>query len=110
MRDRDQSHLEEMNEETEFIVRAVTGVSKDEFLKNDLLQRAICMAMINIGECTNRLSDEFTEKHDELPWIQMVGLRNVTAHGYRSLDMELVWKTVTTDIPKLRQFLAKFVR
>jgi uncharacterized protein with HEPN domain len=108
MINRDQAQLECMSDEVEFILKTTVGVSKDEFLKNDLLQHGICMSIITIGECANHLSDEFTEKYVEVPWIQIVGIRNVVAHGYRALNMEQIWEAVVTDVPQLREFLSKF--
>ncbi|MCL2183667.1 MAG: DUF86 domain-containing protein [Chitinispirillia bacterium] len=109
MINRDSAQLECMNKEVEFIIETTAGVSKDEFLKNELLQHAVCMSIITIGECANHLSEEFTEKHTDIQWMQIVGIRNMTAHGYRRLNMEQIWEAIITDVPRLRQFLSQFV-
>jgi len=74
-----------------------------EFSKNNLDYDAILMQIIVIGESVNSLSDEFKEKHRELPWYEAVGLRNRIAHGYFDVKPEVVWKTVEQDLPKLRK-------
>ena len=109
MIDSDRTQLVRMNEEVEFITKTTEGVSKDKFLKDSLLQHGICMSIITIGECANHLSDEFTEDHTEIPWIQVVAVRNIAAHGYWALNMEQIWEAVETDIPHLRNFLSKYV-
>jgi len=105
MIDHDKTLLERMNEEVEFIIKTTTGVSKGNFLEDSLLQHAICMSIIAIGECANHLSNEFTEKYTEIPWTKVIAVRNIAAHGYWQLDMGLVWRAVVLDIPQLRKFI-----
>jgi len=105
----DKTRLERMSEEVEFITKTTAGVSEACFLDDSLLQHGICMSIITIGECANQLSDEFTEKYAEIPWVQIVAVRNIAAHTYQQLDMRQIWKAVILDIPKLREFLSDFV-
>jgi uncharacterized protein with HEPN domain len=105
MIDRDITLLERMNDEVGFIIKTTDGVPKDAFLKDPLLQHGICMSILSIGECANRLSDEFTEKYNEIQWIQIVAVRNIAAHSYQKLNMEQIWEAVVSDIPQLRDFL-----
>jgi uncharacterized protein with HEPN domain len=109
MIDRDKTHLERMSDEVEFITKTIDGISKDRFFEDSLLQHGICMSIVTIGECANRLSDEFTEKYPEVPWTKVIAVRNMVAHVYWQLDMELVWRAATMSIPELRVFLSKFV-
>ena len=109
MIDREKTQLEFMSEEVEFIIKNIDGVSEADFLKDDLLQHGICMSVISIGECANNLSDEFLERYPEIPWNKIIAVRNITAHTYQRLDMGLVWRAATLDVPKLREFLSKLV-
>ena len=109
MIDRDKTQLEFMSEEVEFIIKTIAGVSKEEFLMDALLQHAICMSVINIGECANNLSEEFTERYTDIPWTQVIAVRNIAAHTYLRLNMEQIWKAATSDVPKLREFLSNLV-
>jgi len=109
MIDRDKTHLERMMDEVEFITKTISGISKDTFLGDSLLQHGICMSIITIGECANHLSDEFIDKYNEVPWTKVIAVRNMVAHVYWQLDMELVWRAATINIPELRGFLSKFV-
>ncbi|MCL2422205.1 MAG: DUF86 domain-containing protein [Defluviitaleaceae bacterium] len=89
-------------------IRILDGIAEDfrleTFIKDERIQRTVSMSFISIGENINRLSDEFKEKYAEIPWSQIVGLRNIAAHGYWALDMEVVWKTLVHDILNLRAF------
>ena len=59
------------------------------------------MCLLQIGELARHLTADFTFVHSDIPWKNVIGLRNVVVHGYGQLDMEVVWATVTDDIPDL---------
>ena len=72
----------------------------------------------NPRSCTNcwssvkavkRLSDSFRAEHDEIPWAAIAGMRDKLIHQYDAVDLDEVWKTVTTDIGPLIVFLERFV-
>ena len=64
---------------------------------------SVCMSLLQIGELAHHLSPEFTESHADIPWRNIIGLRNVVVHGYGQLDAETVWATLTIDLPGLYQ-------
>ena len=71
---------------------------------NDLdYQDSVKMNLFQIGEITNKLSDEFRESVDYIPWHKIYGMRNVIAHGYVELKEETVWNTIQNDIPAIEQ-------
>lgn len=55
--------------------------SKELFLADEKTQDAVLMRLLALGEEIAHLSEAFTEKHPELQWYKVVGLRNRTAHG-----------------------------
>jgi uncharacterized protein with HEPN domain len=69
--------------------------TKAAFLKDEKTQDAVLMRLLALGEEISHLSDDFQEKHPELDWFKIVGLRNRIAHGYFEIDAEVVWETVT---------------
>ena len=101
MSKRDGVHIERIKAELGFIKRALKGKNKQTFLKDEIIQHAISMSLINIGECANRLSDDFKNKHADIEWVQIVAVRNIAAHGYWQLNMEQIWQAIEEDIPIL---------
>lgn len=57
------------------------------------------------GEAASRVSPEFREPHPSLLWAQMMGLRNVIVHANWQVDHDLLWNTITDDLPPLRDQL-----
>jgi len=103
--DRDRTFCARMLEETRFIDKTTLAMSRDDFMRDEIVQHAVCMSLITIGECANRLSDRFTENHPEIEWIQIIAVRNIAAHGYWQLNMEQIWQAIIDDLPTLQKFL-----
>lgn len=66
-----------------------------------MMQSAIIHEITVIGEATRRISDHFRRLHNEIPWKQMVGMRDVLVHDYDEIILEEVWRTSTVNIPDL---------
>ncbi len=60
-----------------------------------------------IGEAARGLSQEFRQEHPDLPWKSMVGIRDRLIHGYFDINLDVVWETVTEDLPPLIAQLKK---
>jgi uncharacterized protein with HEPN domain len=58
-----------------------------------------------IGEATKRIPKAFKDKRKEVPWKKMAGMRDKLIHEYFGIDVEILWKTVTEDIPPLKQLI-----
>ncbi|HEX7324454.1 MAG TPA: HepT-like ribonuclease domain-containing protein [Rhodanobacteraceae bacterium] len=76
------------------------------FLGNSLVQDAVIRNLEIIGEASNNIQKrhpKFAEAHPELPLAIAYQMRNVVAHGYFKVDMEIVWKTIQRQLPTLYQ-------
>lgn len=62
-----------------------------------------------IGEAAKGITAEFRQEHSELPWTSMVGMRDRLIHGYFDVNLDIVWETVTSDLPPLINKLEKVV-
>lgn len=58
-----------------------------------------------IGEASSHLPDEIQALYADVPWNMMKGIRNIVAHEYFGVDLEIVWKTVREDLPALKERL-----
>ena len=72
------------------------------FTKNSVYRNACCMCILQIGELTTRLTENFKVQHAEIPWKQIKAMRNIHAHESERVDFEGMWETLTEDIPDLR--------
>lgn len=62
-----------------------------------------------IGEAANRVSEEFQEDHPEIPWMEIIGMRNRLIHGYDEVDFDFLWSVVRSDLPRLIKQLNKLL-
>ena len=98
---RDLSYIWDMRTAAQEILEFMQGVSQTEFERNNQLRYAVERQLMVIGEAARHVSDEFQEQHPELPWLQIIGQRNVLAHDYGEILVERVWLTATKSLPEL---------
>lgn len=83
---------------------------REDFNENTEFQFAIGMCIIQIGELVTRLDKDFIQKHVGIPWRQIKGMRNIYAHDYDTIDYDMVWETVTKEIPELKKQLLEILK
>ncbi|MBR3308041.1 MAG: DUF86 domain-containing protein [Lachnospiraceae bacterium] len=81
----------------------------EEYENRISFQYSCNMCIIQIGELVGRLSEEFTSAHSEIPWYAIKAMRNLHAHDYENVDFEIVWETLTKEIPDLKDKLEKML-
>ena len=77
---------------------------EDAFLANRLYQHAAAMCVLEIGELSKHLSEEFLREHGEIPWRAICRMRDMYAHHYHRTDPHQLWMTVKMDLPELMAF------
>ena len=70
--------------------------------ENKIYSYSCGMCVLQIGEMSSRLSEEFRKKHDDIPWRLIKDTRNFYVHNYFSIDMEVLWSTITESLPDLK--------
>jgi uncharacterized protein with HEPN domain len=69
---------------------------------DNVCRNAIAMCLLQIGELTTHLSDDFKTTNNSIPWQSIKMLRNIVAHRYAEIDWTIIWQTMKSDIPLLR--------
>jgi uncharacterized protein with HEPN domain len=91
-------YLEHMQQAAADACSFVAGLAKEDFLEDKRTQQAVIMSLIIIGEAATKVLDrypDFAQAHRQVPW------RNRIAHGYFDINLDVVWDTVQTALPKL---------
>jgi len=110
MRDRDIAVLKHILKYCKQVEETLNDFSNDknEFFNSHIFRNATSMAIFQIGELANHLTDEYQkETLNEMNWRQIVGMRNFFAHGYSKMDVEVIWDTAMNSIPNLKGFCVK---
>ena len=101
--DRNVQRLLHMIEGIKRIGNSLEGVGRESFLSDEMRQSAVAFDISTIGESAANISEEFQQKHPEIPWIKMRGMRNRLVHifDYEQIDYEIVWDVATNALPEL---------
>lgn len=86
------------------------GRSRDELDDDRTLQLALVKLVEIVGEAAGRLSPETHALAPDLPWPKMVSMRNRLVHDYFRVDLDVVWDTVTLDLPALLPEIERLLR
>ena len=100
MRD-DRERLRDNDEAIEKIEKYVS-IGYQAFIEDERTQIWIIHHLQVIGEASNHLSNELTEQNQDIPWADIVGLRNILVHQYFGIDLRQVWETAELDMPILK--------
>lgn len=95
-------YLAHILEAIERIEHYVADLDEMGFLSSTLVQDAVIRNFEIIGEASNNIEKrypEFVKAHPELPLASAYQMRNAMAHGYFKVDFEVVWKTISNDLP-----------
>lgn len=82
-------------------VALTKGKQRSDVDTDRLLNLALVRLLEVIGEAANRISVKEQQQHPEIPWPQIVGLRNRLIHGYDVVDFDILWQIITDDLPPL---------
>ena len=84
----------------------VAGMSHEEFLADRKTQDAVARNIEIIGEAARALPEEFTDRRANIPWSEIIGMRNVIIHQYFGILPEVVWDVIQNELPALRAQIA----
>ena len=79
----------------------VSGLDFEAFRHSKLHQNAVVRALEIVGEAASQVSDGYRSQHPDVPWKQMIGMRNRLIHGYSKVSLEVMWDVVDRDLPAL---------
>lgn len=99
--ERDPGSLWDMREAAREIAAFVEGVTRDQYTEAPQVRRAVERDLEIIGEAARHVSEAFRLQHPEIPWRQIIGLRNILSHDYGSVDDERVFAVAQGRIPEL---------
>jgi uncharacterized protein with HEPN domain len=99
-------HMLNASREVLDFIRSETRASLDTDKK---LVRALTMSIGIIGEATSRVSRELQDATPEIPWAQIIGMRNRLIHAYYAVDLDILWGTATVAIPPFISELEKLI-
>ena len=92
------------------ILEKVSKITRDQFDQDEDVIQIVCFNILQIGELVKNFDVSFTSKFNKVPWKQIAGMRDKVAHGYGTIEIDIVWETATNDINALREYCTKILK
>ncbi len=107
--ERDRSILRHILNYCEQIENAANrfGWDMETFLSDDVYHNAVSLCILQIGELTGNLTENYRASHPDIPWREIKLMRNIVAHLYGTVDHTITWDVVVHDIPILKEYCLK---
>ena len=109
MQEADLIRLKHMLDAANEIVEFTRDKKQDDFEGDRKLHLSVVHLLEIIGEAGSGVSDDVQNNYPQIPWKLIVGMRNRLIHGYFDIDLAIVLKTATQDIPPLIQELKQII-
>jgi uncharacterized protein with HEPN domain len=107
---RDREYLLDILEAAKLTIDYIGDKTREEFFGDLQCQDAVIRRLEIIGEAARRISEKTHAAFPDLPWSDMVGMRNIMIHEYDDIDLVIVWETVNNDLPPLIDALEKILQ
>ncbi len=98
----DRLYLYDIIECCDRVANYVRGISEEDYHINAMLQDALVRNIEVVGEAVKNLSSEIKATNPDIAWSQIARMRDKIAHHYFRINLDVVWKTATEDLPTLR--------
>ncbi len=107
---KDINRLSHIIEAIDNLFEFTKGISFDEYKGDKILRFAVIKNLERIGEAAYLRTNEFKEKHPEVEWKVIIGMRHVLVHGYYQISDEMVWATIQTELLPLKEKVELYKR
>jgi uncharacterized protein with HEPN domain len=94
-------YVSDMVEYGAYACEFVEGREASDLFVDRQLAFSLVRALTVLGEAAAQVSREWRVEHAEIPWREIVGMRNILVHGYTRVDYELLWEVATKQLPPL---------
>lgn len=103
-------YLKHIRDESVYILSVINhDITKDDFLRNETLKRAVVRSLEIIGEATKKIPADFKVKWNSIKWKNMAGMRDRLIHDYMGVNYSIVWDVIKNKIPELHEQIIEVI-
>ena len=107
---RDIDRLRHIEESINHVMDFLQGKTYEDMKADVMCYHVVVYNVMIIGEAANLLTREFREEHPDVPWRDIIDMRNVLVHGYFTTSALFIWETFTKDLPPLLQQVKEYIK
>ena len=105
MRPEDQIRIRHLSEAATKAIAFTNGRTRSDLDDDELLRLAVTKLVEIVGEAAKQVSPEVRAAHPHIPWTAAARMRDRLIHHYFDINLDVLWQTVTSDLPKLLETL-----
>ena len=105
----DTYYVKKMLTDIKFIIEKTTGITLLELKENEVLCDSALFRLIQISENSLKLTQEFRDTHNDIPWQAIKGMRNRIVHEYGEVNFGIVYDTISRSIPEICKKLEELI-
>ncbi len=106
---RDKDRLLHINECIENVNHFLQGKTFEDMKSDRMCFHAVVYNIMIIGEAANLLTKDFRASHSEVPWRDIIDMRNILVHGYYVASPVFIWETYINDLPPLKEIISRYL-
>ena len=88
-------------------VSFIAGKNRQDLDGSRMLALSLVKDIEILGEAASKVTEEGKREYPDIPWRDIIAMRNRLIHGYFDIDLNIVWHTVTDELPPIIQQLEK---
>lgn len=105
----DAIRIRHMIEAAQTALRFMAGRDREDLDSDEMLLFAVVQAIQIVGEAASRVSAETRSDTPSAPWVRIIAMRNRLVHAYAYIDRDVIWSTVTVEIPALLPLITPLI-
>jgi uncharacterized protein with HEPN domain len=106
---READYLHDILDAAQRIASYLTGQTAESFATDVMCQDAVLYRLAVIGEAAGRVSKASRDAQPAIPWMKVIGMRNILVHDYFGVDVDITWRTATTHVPELAEVVQRML-
>jgi|SRR3989344_1917318 len=100
-------YIQDINDSIARIGNYIKDLTFDEFVKDDKTIDAVIRNLFVIGEAVRNIPEEVKLKNSDIPWDEIIGMRNKIIHEYFGVEEDILWKTIKEDLPEFKEKISR---
>mgnify|MGYP000962570642 CR=1 FL=1 len=109
MKESEEIYLRHIFDAIKNIEKYTINIDYNQFEKNSMVYHAVIYQILVIGEAVKNLSEELKDEYPSIPWRNIAGTRDRLIHGYFEIQLNEIWKVVTTDLNDLKDVVSSIL-
>ena len=106
----DLTRLKHIRDAVMITIDFIKGRNRDDLDNDQMLSLALVRLIEIIGEAANNISLSCQNNYTQIPWREMIGMRNRIVHAYFEVDLDVVWQVIIDDLPRLLRWINQAIQ